>query len=317
MKIKVSTSREINLVDTLNFIKRTFEWDNEETYKTLEAKYHMLIQKELIDRLEIVDSSNKTMASCLIIFKKILTCNHQISFLSQVCVSKEYRNRGLAKKLIQSANEIELARFSKGSIVIARKSIGDFYSKYGYYSFSPFTHTDFKGLPKSYKITNLDFFSNPENFVEIFSQLYDEKSIEIAGTLFRDELDWKMLIMDRNKLQIDIFVINLGNIVTGYLIKHQDKIIELIVRKLITNEDLIISKELEDVNTVQLPSGSNYYRLTSGINIKKQRLTPNAGHLFKNLSKDRTTCQWCPATYQDSNYHVPENQFELHFLDQW
>jgi predicted acetyltransferase len=185
-------------------------------------KYSIDLDKNKLAGLELFEDDN-LVASAIISYQEFYSnCGPlKLSFLTQVIVQPQYRGRGHLGKLIEFAKEVDEKNESLASIVIARKKVGNLYSKYGYIGFGVFPNIT---IEKHHGEELLSASASVD--WEIVSVAYEKTYQNILGGIYRSNEYWNYL-----KLEVESGRYSLGTIrlreELGYFLFSNDECFEI------------------------------------------------------------------------------------------
>ena len=115
------------------FLERSFIEFNvhdSDTQESVYSKYATELGNKSLMSLELFEGKH-LVASAITIYHLFYSNRGptKLSFLTQVIVAEKFRGQGYLKKLIDLAKEIDEVNSSLASIVIARRKVGNLYSK--------------------------------------------------------------------------------------------------------------------------------------------------------------------------------------------
>jgi len=170
-------------------LQRSFEEfavTDQGTQQSTYEKYSVGLDKNKLINLELFENEN-LVASALSSYQEFYAeCGPiKLSFLTQVIVQKNYRGHGHLRKLMKFAQEVDERNLSLGSIVIARKKVGNLYSRYGYIGFGAFPQI-------SIKEAHAQMLHSPSNSLswEKISIAYQNTYQGIPGSIYRSSEYW-------------------------------------------------------------------------------------------------------------------------------
>ena len=178
-----------------SFLQRSFVEFNitqPSIQESIFEKYSTGLSQNKLTSLELFEDDN-LVASAISSYQEFYSdCGPlKLSFLSQVIVQPLYRGRGHLGKLIEFTEDVDVENKSLASIVIARKKVGNLYSKYGYIGFGVFPSIVFQ------KPNREELFS-PTISVDwqILSTAYEKTYQNIPGAILRSKEYWDYLKME-------------------------------------------------------------------------------------------------------------------------
>ena len=279
--MKILINNKINKADKDIANKIFFEGRKNYEFKTINWNYPK--SKQFIIYLK---NNNSTIGMVRVIKKKIFLSGkfYNAACLSTIGVLPNSRNKGYGKILMEKTNQYLEKKFDI-FVLIARKKLDFFYSKF-----------NFIGNSEFYSILlNFKKKDSNRNLKKFKFQLHDKKQIndnlkklnissnrKKSGYFYKKKNDWKII---NNKIRLNKFIIkeftyknkSIGYIVFkknciyeyGYNIKHLKHFIHLV--------KIIFSRKLEIKNPDQ--SMINELRKNDEINIYK-RLCVYGGHMI-------------------------------------
>jgi GNAT superfamily N-acetyltransferase len=206
-------------------LQRSFEEFNVTDLGVQESiyqKYSLELHQNKLMSLELVENGNLVASAVTCYQHFYAACGPiKLSFLTQIIVQEEYRGRGYLRKLIEFAQDVDESNLSLGSIVIARRRVGNLYSKYGYRGFGVFPQVLFENFQ--------------ERVLETTSTLVDWNKISIAyqktyqdipGSIYRSKDYWIYIKNEVNKGRFGLGYIQSVNDL-GYFIYSNGDCVEI------------------------------------------------------------------------------------------
>jgi len=241
------------------------------------AKYTTELKEKNLLSLELFQGDN-LVASAISVYKKFYSnCGPlNLSFLTQVIVQEQYRNQGYLKILMEEAKDADMNNSSLGSIVIARRKVGNLYSKFGYIGFGIFPKVVVDNIHASQSLT----MSIPID-LEMIAKAYEYTHQGLPGSIYRTKEYWKYLEYEILKSRYSFDSIRAGN-EYGYIIYSKGECFEIASSKPALYPSLIEKSLSLGVNTFKIGSNHPAFRtlITSG---GEYSIRPEAteGHLLR------------------------------------
>ena len=206
-------------------LQRSFEEFNvtdQGRQQSIFEKYSVGLDKNKLINLELVDDGN-LVASALSSYQEFYAdCGPlKLSFLTQVIVQEEYRGRGHLWKLMEFVQEVDEKNSSLGSIVIARKRVGNLYSRFGYIGFGAFPYIKIEGA----LIQELHISSNSIGWEKV-CLAYQSTYRNIPGSINRSSEHWNHIRNEINKGRYGVVTIESGKEL-AYLIYFEEQCYEI------------------------------------------------------------------------------------------
>jgi len=154
--------------------------------------------------------------------------------LCETFVDTSARGMGIAGKLTQGCVDFAKRKGFEGILVIARRSIDGFYSKYGFYGVSSYpevhiTNIDqFKRLNPTQNQSEIQILS--ANVHEDFYSYYQECYMNNFGTITRSREEMRILmesLVSADKARSQLLRISIGNQTRGYFVLYDSKVVEI------------------------------------------------------------------------------------------
>lgn len=195
-------------------------------YNEKESKYFIYPQRSLEKNSVVVVLSNKQVVGAAFIHERELFFKEvklPVSFLSYICIHRDYRKKGLSIKLMEKTIQIAEVNKNAASIVIARKAVDHYYTQFSFYGFSNY--------PKI-EVRQFDYKKNSENkFIPLTRELINEVSsiyhnvyTKLTGACYRSLDDWHFIIEKAKNIGVNLNVIlNKESKIIGYIaFKNKD-----------------------------------------------------------------------------------------------
>ena len=285
----------------------------------MENRYKVAIQESRIWSVEIFISKN-LVASAIICVEDFPYGDEllKISFLSQVIVTEKFRGLGFLKLVMSSVREMDSSLNCQASIVIARRAVGDLYSKYGYKGFGIFPELKIQGSVPSL-INGNDKLIN-ESLLRSLSNAYRYTYWQLPGSTVRSDAKWLLII---SEAQYGIYKLKYeqsGGDICYAIIRD-----ELVIEFAFTSED-ILEKFL--VNQYIQPGtifkiGSNHPAFKSLLKLGglySIRPEPLEGHMIRSYEDSKIMSKFLEHNTANSittNNVQKKYSIEIPELSQW
>jgi len=229
---------------------REFNVRESDTQDSVYAKYSAELANKTLMGLELFEGKNLIASAISVYHLFYSNCGPlKLSFLTQVIVQEKFRGQGYLGMLIDLAKEVDEANSSLASIVIARRKVGDLYTKFGYTGFGVFPEVSFKKR----QITESAAPSTSQEW-ELIASAYINSYQNLPGSIYRSVKYWNYLESEITKGRYDLGVIKIGNEL-GYCIYKNGECFEVAATNLALFPDLV-AKSLSRVHTFKI--GSNH-----------------------------------------------------------
>lgn len=279
-------------VDDVNYTK----------HKKQMWKYEPFVDNEMV----IVACINDVVVAILrILDRKMIVSGKmkRVAGFTTICVRKEYRKQGLGSRLINASIEIIGKKGYDLAILVARKSLDYYYTKFGFWGVSSYNQIEFS-LENFTPIKKLQI-RKINNYADIkvadFERLYFTAYQNCSGMVLRNKKYWayvfKKIEISRN-LFIEV-VYDLDTIV-AYIIRDSEKIYEL---GLDGNKEssIAILSHYKNINITKYEISSDHHFLND-VSEFDIRITFRScfygGHmvrLIKKMSEDQDNAQYIPS----------------------
>jgi hypothetical protein len=114
------------------------------------SRFKLLVNEKALWSVEL--EKNQEYVGSAVLCERSMTCGgvepFKVSFYSQIYIEPKYRGQGYLRLLMDEMFSIECNLKSIASIVIARKAVGNLYTKFGYKGFSKFPTVTFSKKEK-------------------------------------------------------------------------------------------------------------------------------------------------------------------------
>jgi len=145
----------------------------------------------------------------------------RVAGISSVCVAPEHRGKGISSILINSTLQECRNRNFDFALLIARRALDHYYTKYGFWGVSSYNQLLVKGVSCSSEsdiILTVEEEISPE-LIEVYKHVYDTCYAECFGRFKRDDRYWEFLITRIKSLPgIRNRSIRLKGKVVGYIV---------------------------------------------------------------------------------------------------
>lgn len=245
------------------------------------AKYATELDEKNLLAIELYEKDN-LVASAISVYKRFYSnCGPlRLSFLTQVIVQEQFRGKGYLKLLMESVKESDIENSSLGSVVIARRKIGDMYYKFGYKGFGIFPKVIFETIQESKKSSRKKAID-----LELTAKTYEITYGNIAGSIYRADTFWKYIRDELLNSRYFYDSVKIGSNF-GYFIYYKNECIEIAGSTESVYSELIEKSLNLGVDTYKI--GSNHPAFQSLIDIGGAysiRPEPTEGHLLKPYQK--------------------------------
>ena len=302
-----------------SFLQRSFLEFNvtdSTTQESIFAKYSIDLDRHKSTSLEILEEG-KLVASAISCYQEFYAdCGPlRLSFLSQVIVQPQYRGFGHLGKLMEFAQEVDEKNSSLASIVIARRKVGNLYSKYGYFGFGVFPSIVVE------KTNEREFHtqsSNPD--WELIAIAYENTYRKIPGGIYRSKDYWGYLRNEVIKGRISIGVIHSGNDL-GYFIFSNEECFEIATTTNALLSDLMIQSIDQGIRKFRIGSNHPSFPLiVSAGGEYSIRPEWEEGHMMKPYSGAKFLSDQIESymkKIQQSKYDEEKFSIDINLLNEW
>lgn len=302
-----------------SFLQRSFVEFNiiqPTVQESIFEKYSTNLGNNKLASLELFEDDN-LVASAISSYQEFYTdCGPlKMSFLTQVIVQPHYRGQGHLGKLIKFAEEIDENNRSLGSIVIARKKVGNLYSKYGYIGFGVFPNVVFEK-------SDGERFLEPKRSADwgfIFTA-YEKTYQNIPGSILRSKEYWNYL-----KMEVENGSYSLGTIRSreelGYFLFLREECFEIASTSPFLYPELIkmsLSKGIRKFNVAS--NHPSFKALIQEGGVYSVRPEPEEGHMFKpyrggEFLRDEIQTHMSRSIRTNNDYE--KFSIDINFMNQW
>jgi predicted acetyltransferase len=208
-----------------SILQRSFDEFNvtdQDSQQSMYEKYSVGLGEKKLINLELVEDGN-LVASALSSYQEFYAdCGPlKLSFLTQVIVQQKYRGRGHLRKLMEFAQVVDEKNSSLASIVIARKRVGNLYSRFGYFGFGVFPHISIKGA----LTRELHIPSDAIVWEKVYIA-YQSTYKNIPGSIYRSSEHWNHIRNEINRDKYGLVTIESGKEL-AYLIFFEEQCYEI------------------------------------------------------------------------------------------
>jgi len=262
------------------FLDRSFSEFNiseRDTQESVYAKYSTELTNKSLTGLELFEEKNLVASAVTVYHLFYSNCGPlKLSFLTQVIVQEKFRGQGYLRTLIDFAKEVDEVNSSLASIVIARRKVGDLYTKFGYTGFGIFPNVGFERRQITESVA-LDTFQEWELIASAYSNSYQN----VPGSIYRSVKYWNYLDSEISKGRYDLGVIKVGNEL-GYFIYLKGECFELAATHPALFPDLVAKSLSRGVHSFKIGSNHPAFELIqSAGGVYSVRPEPREGHMLK------------------------------------
>ena len=115
------------------------------------------------------------------------------TFLTFVCISKQYQNKGLSHKLMKRAELECISRSSNFSIVISRRSVDNFYQKFDYWGIANYSIIKINKLNKLKKSPVHSINNHAKFEPKLIKKFHKHTYQNLHGSIIRTTEDWNII----------------------------------------------------------------------------------------------------------------------------
>ena len=224
---------------------------------------------------------------------------------ADVCISEEYREKGISKKLMKYA--INKANFNCDiGLLFARKHVDYYYNKFGFWGLSTYN----KGIIRNtlYNDTTASFKNVKSNDLRYCNYFYEKSYLFLSGFMERTPKYWKYILEKCYQLNFNFNVIFKNNELCGYFIYKKNIIYEIAFSSLINIKDILASFELDaDIQIEADPEHVVFTQLQLFDFTIHHRHCIFGGHMLKILKKQDH------LNFQDTHDFLKINNTTLNF----
>lgn len=212
----------VKLKELLTRSFNEFNVKDPEIQRSILQKYSTAVSQNQAASLEIF-KGKKLVASAMTVHRYFYSnCGPlKLSFLTQVIVQEEFRGQGHLEKLVILARDADEKNGSLGSIVIARRKVGNLYEKYGYRGFGVFPT-----VVVATKQPNEIYMPSTFHDWDLIATAYESCYKLLPGSLLRSRKYWQFLKSEIEKGSYLLGTIKSGK-EFGYFISKEEKCLEL------------------------------------------------------------------------------------------
>jgi GNAT superfamily N-acetyltransferase len=208
----------------LQLAEMVFISDRVDPHKIGERKGFLMLEHPCADKdtsVIVLVNNSKVIGTAFIIDRILLRGTEEIvgSFISSICIRKESRGLGYSKILMDSAIEACNSRGSSIAIVIARRAVDHFYTKFGFWGVSQYSRF-LVGTSELLEESTSRLSLRPavEFDLPFCEKLHKEMYSRSFGHCVRNENTWRYIQKKLAYLQVQMHVaVNNGKIM-GYAI---------------------------------------------------------------------------------------------------
>jgi len=245
--------------------------------ESLYSKYSTELANKNLMGLELFEGKD-LIASAITVYNLFYSnCGPlKLSFLTQVIVQEKFRGQGYLGTLIDLAKEVDETNSSLASIVIARRKVGDLYTKFGYTGFGVFPKVSFEKR----QITEVVVPDTSHEW-ELIASAYINSYQNLPGSTYRSAKFWNFLDSEIRIGKYDFGVIKVGNEL-GYIIYSNGECFELAATNLALFRDLVAKSLSIGIHTFKI--GSNHPAFESVLSaggLYSVRPELREGHMLK------------------------------------
>ena len=175
----------------------------------------------------VVSTSNGDVLASLFLIDCTLRLNGNLVpsvFLSSVSVHASHRGLGLSSLLINSSLRIARNRSKQIALVVARRAVDNYYTKFGFWGFTHYSTLSYR--LNSFCLENLsvhlDFAPATALNISKCSQLYELSYSKTSGSCERSLEYWSFIIFQSAVYGYSFDIMMLGGELVGYVI-HNSK----------------------------------------------------------------------------------------------
>lgn len=254
-----------------------FNVHDSDTQESIYSKYATELGNKGLISLELFEGKN-LVASAITTYHLFYSnpLPIKLSFLTQVIVQEKFRGQGYLKKLIYLAKKKDEANSSLASIVIARRKVGNLYSKFGYRGFGVFPKVSFEKI----QVSEFTALRQPQEW-KLIARAYANSYQNIPGSILRTDKYWRYLSSEINKGKYSLGVIKTGNDL-GYFIYSNGECFELASTNLVLFNDLVKNSLGRGIHSFKISSNHPAFQaLISSGGVYSIRPEPTEGHMLR------------------------------------
>lgn len=223
------------------------------------------------------------------------------AFISTISILPSFRGKGLSRTLISESLSLSKNKGSQIALVIARRLVDNFYTKFGFYGASQYNRIDLHVQNSPPHPPTLDLRKARAEDLPICQRLYAEVYRTHSGYVPRDQHAWLYLyhkLTYVHKLQLDLVLFN-GS-VEGYILHDGTSIIfEIALSSVVDSQCLLASLSCAFADskniTIHAIMDHKVVPLLHGLDLSYTiRECPYGGHMLANLQhqahKHPSTC---------------------------
>jgi predicted acetyltransferase len=230
---------EVRTANNMREVKRAYDFSasifGTDYRESLERKNHTLRHDKVNNLWEVIVAADKDkiIGTLRIVERKNFFLGRLLKTagITNVCVAPLYRGKGLGRDIVNKSIEVIRENRYPLSIVVARRAVDGFYSKYGFVGTGVFCDQVIPGSEFTKVMhKNISNFRNgyDEKLSERYLAMYRATYAGVPMSFYRSQ-DWWEDFNQKMKYKIKkddfVNVINKGSL-TGYFILHDKKIVE-------------------------------------------------------------------------------------------
>ncbi len=260
--------------------------------------------------------SNKTelVSSCLLVegVLMIADVSYPVYFLTQVITAEKYRANGYSRILLERVEQLAASMGRSMIIVIARKSVGDFYSKFGFKGFSHFP--EFTRVSSKHTIASKEYRVATQQDLELLNMIYSKNVKYSHGKLWRNFEDWKQITRLQSKSTYEVFLPVEKNL-QCYVIAAGKTIYEVATTETSKRIEHFLGNMFNDFDKIEICNCSPVAAFLSKSQWKyNERFEPREGHLIKAIAQIPLELE---SFIDDATNRNGARRLSIDLVDQW
>ncbi len=166
--------------------------------------------------------------------------SYKTAGFTDVCISDEYREKGISRKLMKYAINVA-SRSCDIGLLFASKHVDYYYNKFGFWGLSTYNKIIIKNTQEV--SDNISFKTGTSKELEYCGHLYECNYSNLNGFMERTPKYWKYLLEKSHQQKIQFKLVFNDNELCGYCIYKGNIIYEIAFNSLISIKDILAKFE--------------------------------------------------------------------------
>lgn len=227
----IGSARNTNDVEqALTLATRIFREDEPFQTALATTRFLMSAGKDLClkDVMVLEDKNNQIVGTCFLIDRLFFKGAQTIkgTFLSSICIAQNHRGRGFSEILMNSSIAECERRDSAFAILIARRAVDHFYTKFNFWGLSQYSKINVT-LNEKPQVSGLDILSATTDDLPRINCLYESNYCSLLGSCVRSTDQWKHILLKSRKQNLEFVTLKKDTALLGYAILNRTEIEEL------------------------------------------------------------------------------------------